>query len=205
VWASSGDENDKESVVSAYPLFLRLEGRSVLVVGGGPVAVEKAKALVSAGARVRVVAPEVDVALGELFGSDVEQRAFRPSDVDDAWLVVAAAPPEVNRAVRAAADARRVFVVAVDDVEHCSAIGAAAFERGGITVALSSDGRAPALVALLRRALDSLLPADLAAWSRIAAEARPAWKAAGVPIAERRPLLLRALVALYARESREAA
>jgi len=180
----------------AFPLFLRLAGRRVLVVGGGRVALDKARALQLAGARVRVVAPEVHEGISEV-AEVVETRAFTDADVGDAWLVVAAATPEVNRAVRRVADEKRVFVVAVDDVESCSAIGAAELRRGGLTVAISSDGRAPALVALLRRALERIIPEDVARWVEVAETSREAWKAAKIPFADRRPLLLRALDALY--------
>lgn len=181
-----------------YPLFLRFDNRLVLLVGGGDVAREKAEALHAAGARLRVVAPYVHPGLLPL-AATFERRPFAPGDVDGAWLVVAAATPAVNRAVKLAADARRVFVIAVDDVASCSAIGAAQLHRGGLSVAISSDGRAPALVALLCRALEELLPDDAAAWVTLAEEARARWKANAVPLAERRPLLLRVLNAMYAR------
>ena len=181
---------------AAFPLFLRLEGRRVLVVGGGQVALEKALALRAAGASLFVVAPEVHADLATMADS-VAVRPYADRDLDDVWLVVAAATSEVNRAVKVGADARRLFVVAVDDPENGSAIGAAQLRRGGITVALSSDGRAPALVALLRRALEQVIPEDVHAWLSLAEEARGTWKRVGVPIAERRPLLLRALNALY--------
>ena len=171
--------------VSAHPIFLRLEGKTVLVVGAGPVANEKAARFASAGAVVRQVAPE-------------RNHAFRDDDLDGAWLAVAAATPEVNRAVRAAADARRVFTIAVDDVASCTAFGAAHLERGGITIALSSDGRAPALVALLRQALDAIVPDDVERWRALAEQARAEHRAASVPFAARRPLLFRVLEALYA-------
>jgi siroheme synthase-like protein len=181
---------------SSYPLFLRLEGRRVLVVGGGAVALEKARALHAARARVRVVAPDVHA---DLLGvaDEIETRGFEEADLEDAWLVVAAAPPDVNRAVGLAAARRHLFVVAVDDVANCTAIGAAELRRGGLTLAISSDGRAPALVALLRRALERVIPEDVSRWVDVAARSRSAWKSAGVPIAERRPLLLAALNALY--------
>jgi len=180
----------------AFPLFLRLAGRRVLVVGGGTVALEKARALRLAGARVRVVAPEVHAELSEV-AAVIERRAFIDADVEDAWLVIAAATPEVNRAVGLASAERRIFVVAVDDLENCTAIGAAQLRRGGLTLAISSDGRAPALVALLRRALERVIPEEVSRWVELAERSRGAWKAARVPFEERRPLLLRALNALY--------
>jgi siroheme synthase-like protein len=184
-----------------YPLFLQLEGRPVLVVGGGPVATEKGLALVEAGARVRVVAPVVGDALAAA-ASEVQRRAFTETDADDVWLVLSAAPPEVNRAVRAAADARRIFCLAVDDVESCTAIGAARLRRGALTIAISSGGAAPALVALVRRALDALLPEDLGAWEAVAMRTRAEWKRENLPFAERRPRLLQALNDLYADDAR---
>lgn len=184
----------------AWPVFLRLSGRAVLVVGGGPVALEKARSLEAAGAHVRVVAPEV---VGELaaLAVSVERRGFVARDLDGAWLTVAAATPEVNRAVKEAGDARCHFVIAVDDVAHCSAFGAARIHRGGLTVAISSDGRAPALVSLLREALEALLVDDVGSWVTLAERVRVSWKAAAPPLASRKPLLLSALNALYPRSS----
>lgn len=179
-----------------YPLFLKLEGRRVVVVGGGPVATSKAEELASHGADVHVVSPETTPVLAALARSVTHER-FSAEHLEGAFLVVAAAPPAVNREVKAAADARAVFVVAVDDVESCSAFGAARLVRGGITIALSSSGAAPALVALLRRGIEAVLPDDLDAWREIAERARADWKGSGVPIAARRRLLLDALLARY--------
>ncbi len=184
------------------PLFLKLAGRRVLLVGGGPVALEKAELLLRAGARVEVVAPEVVPALREL-GLPIAERPFAPPDVHGAWFVVAAATPEVNRAVRRACDAQARFVVAVDDVESATAFGAARVERGGVTFAISTAGHAPALVRLLREALESVLPPELDGWLELAKVERARWKAAQVPFADRRGLLFRALEKVYgARDAR---
>ena len=104
--------------------------------------------------------------------------------------MVAAATPEVNRGVAAAAESQRLFVLAVDDPSAASAYGAGALRRGGVTVAVSTDGRAPALAGLLREGLEAVLPEDLETWTAEAERQRAAWRAAGVPMAERRPLLL---------------
>jgi uroporphyrin-III C-methyltransferase / precorrin-2 dehydrogenase / sirohydrochlorin ferrochelatase len=184
-----------------FPLFLKLAGRDVLVVGGGPVGTGKARALVEAGARVTVVAPALSPELRALAGAGtlaVAERAFEVRDLEGAWLVVAAATPDVNRAVATAAEARRVFVLAVDDPASASAYGAAVVRRGGVTLAVSTDGRAPALAGLLREGLEAVLPDDLDSWTAAAARERRAWRDAGVPMAERRPLLLDALNRLYA-------
>ncbi len=183
-----------------YPLFLKLAGRKVLVVGGGPVALGKVRALLEAGAAVTVVAPEAGpelAALAEAGNIFLDRRCFEARDLGGSWLVVAAAPPEVNRSVAAAAESQRLFVLAVDDTSAASAYGAGTLRRGGVTVAVSTNGRAPALAGLLREGLEAVLPADLEGWTAEAERQRAAWRAARVPMAERRPLLLEALNRLY--------
>ena len=107
-----------------FPTFLKLKGRRVLLVGGGPVAAGKLRGLLEAGADVSVVAPAI---LLEIAAAPVNtaMRRFQPSDLDGVSFVVAAAPPDVNREVAAAAHARGIFVNAVDDVESASAYAGA--------------------------------------------------------------------------------
>jgi uroporphyrin-III C-methyltransferase/precorrin-2 dehydrogenase/sirohydrochlorin ferrochelatase len=178
------------------PIFLHLHGRRVVLIGAGPVGASKLSQLLAAGADVRVVAPDVhaDVAAAPV---TIARRAFQPSDLDDAWLVVAAATPEVNRQVAQAAEARRIFVNAVDDPPNASAYLGGVVRRSGVTVAISTSGEAPAIAGLLREGLDALLPADLAAWMDVARDARAGWRRDGVPMEQRRPLLLEALNRLY--------
>jgi uroporphyrin-III C-methyltransferase/precorrin-2 dehydrogenase/sirohydrochlorin ferrochelatase len=178
------------------PLFVNLAGRDVTVVGGGAMGAQRARQLAEAGARVTVVAPEVreDAAAA---AAVVVRRPFRPEDLDGAWLAVAAATPEVNREVAAAAEARRILVNAVDDPQNATAYMAGVIRRGGATVAISTGGRAPALAGLLREALDAVLPRELGRWVDVAEAERPSWKRDRVPLATRRPLLLRKLAALY--------
>jgi len=192
---------DKDDVQALFPLFLKLAGRPALLVGGGPIALGKARALADADAVVTVVAPDVGGDLTDLAaarGWAVHRRAFAAGDLDGAWLAIAAAPGEVNRAVAAAAEPRRIFVVAVDDPPAASAYGAGVVRRAGVTLAVSTAGRAPALAGLLREGLEAVLPEELDAWVAEAARARAEWRAAGVPMAERRPRLLAALNRLYA-------
>ena len=183
-----------------YPLFLKLVGRKVLVVGGGPVAAAKVASLREAGAEITLVAPEVEPALADLAAAgkiSLARRSFDAADLGGAWLVVAAATPDVNRVVAAAAESLRLFVLAVDDPEAASAYGAGTLRRGGVTVAVSTNGRAPALAGLLREGLEALLPQDLEAWTAQAESQRAAWRAEKVPMGDRRPLLLQALNRIY--------
>jgi len=184
------------------PLFVNLAGRRVVLVGGGPLASSKLAQLLAAGADVFVVAPAVQEDIVEA-GVTLARRAFAASDLDGAWLVVAAATPEVNRRVAEAAAARRVFVNAVDDPANATAFLSGVVRRGGVTLAVSTSGEAPGLTALLREALEAVLPRDLGAWVREARRQRTAWKRDGVAMSARRPLLLEALNRLYEGRSRD--
>jgi uroporphyrin-III C-methyltransferase/precorrin-2 dehydrogenase/sirohydrochlorin ferrochelatase len=187
-----------------FPVFLKLDGRRVLLVGGGRVAAGKLRALLDARANVTVVAP---VIAPEIASAPVStaRRAFQAGDLDGVCYVVAAAPREVNAEVAREAGARGLFVNAVDDVENASAFAGAVLRRSGVIVAVSTDGHAPALAGLLREGLDALLPDDLDEWMTCARDARRRWLADGVPMELRRPLLLDALMALYPRLSAVAA
>lgn len=182
------------------PLFVKLAGRSAVVVGGGAMATQRVRQLVEAGARVKVVAPVIRDEAAAL-ATAAHRRPFREDDLDGAWFVVAAATPEVNRAVASAAEARRIFVNAVDDPAHATAFTGGVVRRGTAIVAISTGGRAPALAGLLREAIDAFLPARLQDWVTAAEVERPRWKRDAVPLPERRPLLLRKLNQLYADES----
>jgi uroporphyrin-III C-methyltransferase/precorrin-2 dehydrogenase/sirohydrochlorin ferrochelatase len=179
-----------------YPVFLKLAGRRVVLVGGGTVAAAKLEGLLAADAAVTVVAPQIRPEL-ERPGVTLERRPFEDDDLDGAWWVVAAAPADVNRRVQQAAEARRVFVNAVDDPDHATAYLGGVVRRGDVAVAISTGGRAPGLAGLLREAIEALLPTDLDAWVAAAEDARRQWKQAGVPMEQRRPLLLETLIKLY--------
>jgi uroporphyrin-III C-methyltransferase/precorrin-2 dehydrogenase/sirohydrochlorin ferrochelatase len=179
-----------------FPAFLDLTAKKVVVVGGGGVAVGKVEGLLRAGAAVTVVAPEVRPQI-EGLGVEVVRRPFEASDLDGAWWVVAAAPPDVNGQVKAAGDARRVFVNAVDDPDHASAYLGGVVRRAGVTIAVSTNGRAPALAGLLREAIDAWLPMDLDRWMSAADGIRAEWRRVGVPMEDRRPQLLDVLNELY--------
>jgi siroheme synthase-like protein len=178
---------------SLYPLFLKLEGRTVLVVGAGAVGERKVLSLLAAHARVRVVAPDATPALQRLVGEGaIEWRArpFEDPDLDGVFLVVAATrDAAVQRRVAAAAEAARTFVVAVDDPSHASAYSGAVVERPPFTVAISSSGAAPALTRLLREVIEQVLPGET--WVEHATRLRARWLSQGTPIADRFAELLR--------------
>jgi len=178
------------------PLFLDLRGRAVVVVGGGAVAASKVEALLRAGARVHLIAPEIRAQI-ERPGITLSRRGFVPSDLDGAWLAVGAATPEVNQQVARAAEERQVWLNAVDDPSAASAFAGGVLEKGGVTIAVSTSGEAPALAGLLREALEAVIPDEIEGWIARARQERRRWRADGVPFGRRRPLLLQALNRLY--------
>ena len=180
-----------------FPVFLRLQGRKVVVVGGGKVAAAKLSGLVATGARLTVVAPDVTPEITGTPGVVVVMRGFVPSDLDGAWFVIAAATPDVNRAVAIVAEERQIFVNAVDDRHHASAYTGGVFRRGGVTITVSTEGQAPALAGLLREALEAVVPEEIETWVLAARTLRQQQRVDGVAMANRRPLLLQALNRLY--------
>jgi siroheme synthase-like protein len=88
-------------------------------------------------------------------------------------------------------------VNAVDDKTTATAYLGGVVRRGGVTVAISTNGDAPAMAGLLREALEDILPEDLDRWLDLARTTRREWLATGAPMTERRPLLLRALIERY--------
>ena len=135
----------------SYPAGLRLQGRRVVVVGGGAVAQRRVPPLIDAGADVLLVAPEVTPAL-EGMGAEItiELRPFVDGDLDGAWYVIAATDvPEVNAAVGRAAEERRIFCVRSDDAEEATAWTPAVGRHGSATIAVLGN-REPRQSAALR-------------------------------------------------------
>ena len=175
------------SAPELFPLFLRLEGRRVLVVGGGTVGERKVRELLAAGAEVVIVATKPTAWLAAAAKNNkvmLHRRAFAPRDLVGAWLVIAATnDPRVNGRVARAAERRHVFVNAVDDPERCSALFGAIVRRDPFTIAISSRGEAPALSRLLREVLAQVLPDER--WVERARALRARWKTRGTPMASR--------------------
>jgi uroporphyrin-III C-methyltransferase / precorrin-2 dehydrogenase / sirohydrochlorin ferrochelatase len=152
------------------PVFLRVDGKPVIVVGGGEVALRKAQWLLKAGARVTVVAPELQQELARYaVNAQLSHLAarFSAAHLDGAVAVVAATDvPEVNAAVSAAAQARNIPVNVVDDPELSTFIFPAIIDRSPLIVAVSSAGHAPVLARSVREQIEALLPARLGALAR---------------------------------------
>lgn len=140
-----------------YPVNLLLDGRPVLVVGGGKVAVGKVQGLVDAGADVTVVAPEIDAAIAAL-PVRIERRPYRSNEASGYRLVVTAVDdPAVSQQVFDDADAAGVWVNGADDPDRCSFTLPAVVRRGDLQVTVSTGGRSPALAGWLRQQLEDQL------------------------------------------------
>lgn len=169
-----------QPIDDGYPIVVRLAGRQVLVVGGGRVALRKAQGLATAGARVTVIAPEVVDELAVLPGVTVHRRRYSPGDVAGQVLVIAATDdPAVQQQVFDDGERLGVLVNSADDPDRCSFILPAVERRGPVIVAVSTQGRSPALAGHLRDLLAAALPDDLDAIVEAARARRAEIHAAG--------------------------
>lgn len=179
-----------------YPLNLLLEDRLCVVVGGGAEAALRTGNLLEAGARVLVVGEEPTPGLESLASVRlcIERRAFEDSDLEGAWLVVQATQDaELARRLGAACEQRRIFFCAVDQPENSSYAHLALVRAGSLTLAIGTEGRAPALGRRLREELSRLLTEAGAAEEVERLAALRATTAAG----ERRDVLTRAVADVH--------
>ena len=144
------------------PIFLRIAGQQVLVVGGGQVALRKVSMLLRAGATIRLVARDVEPALKKMLSDkahEVLRRPFETADMFGVNLVIAATNDEtVNRAVFNEARSRHLPVNVVDNPELCDFIFPSIVDRSPVVVAVSSSGKSPMLARLLRSRLETFIP-----------------------------------------------
>ncbi|MDH2917405.1 MAG: siroheme synthase CysG [Gallionella sp.] len=149
------------------PIFQNVKGRLCLVVGGGSVGMRKAGVLLEAGAKVRVVAPDIDEALKAQANVEVVLARFDESHLEGVALVIAATDDcGVNKQVSVLAQARNIPVNVVDDPGLCSFIMPAILDRSPLMVAFSSGGASPVLTRMMRGKLETVIPQN---YSRLAA------------------------------------
>ena len=176
-----------------YMACLDLEGESCLVVGGGPVALEKVQGLLECGARVTVVAPELVEGLAALPVEWLE-RPYESDDLDGRRLaVVATSDTRLNRRVHADAAARSLLVNVADVPELCSFILPAVHRQGSIAVAVSTGGASPALAQRLRREIAAVVRPEHAALAATLRSLRPWAKRRFPTYEERRDFFQRAV------------
>jgi precorrin-2 dehydrogenase len=162
---------------------LLVDGRRCVVVGGGRIAARKVATLLDAGAIVHVVAIDLAAEV-EQWRDDgrvtVTRRAFEPGDLDEAWLVTTATDdPAVNRAVAAAAEARRIWCNAADDPANCSFTLMSVVRQGDLVVTIGTGGRSPALATYLKDHVTQEMGPEWGELLELVAEARDRVRAAG--------------------------
>ncbi|MCE5985540.1 MULTISPECIES: siroheme synthase CysG [unclassified Pseudomonas] len=172
------------------PLFHKLQGGRVLVVGGGEIALRKARLLADAGAALRVVAPDVDgqlAALAREGGGEVLVRGYQAADLVGCRLVIAATDdPGLNAQVSADAQALSLPVNVVDAPALCTVIFPAIVDRSPLVVAVSSGGDAPVLARLIRAKLEAWIPSAYGELAGLAARFRDKVKALYPDVNQRR-------------------
>ena len=185
------------SVTSAslFPMFLKLEGRSCLVLGAGSVGEQKVRSLLDCGAQIRVIAPSASAAVKEWAQSGIVtwlDRPFESTDLDRIYLVVAATSDvEVNHAIYREAQARGILCNVVDDPPYCDFYYAALVRRGQLQIAISTAGLSPALAQRIRKQLEEEFPEEYGHWLEELGSRRAALFQAGGDPEERRQLLHR--------------
>lgn len=158
--------------MALFPLFANLEGRPVLVVGGGEIAARKIHLLQNAGAIIKVVAKRVNATIDELAQQgqlQVRLGAYEESDLNNIWLVVAATDDlDLNTQIAAHADARRLFSNVVDNAGLSSFQVPAIVDRSPVTIAISSSGAAPMVARRVRAQIETMVDHSIGAIAELA-------------------------------------
>lgn len=167
--------------MALLPIFLDVNDKPCLVVGGGDTAVRKIASLCRAGAKVRVISPQLDERLDELASTDTIEhlgRVFSDDDLDGSYLVIAATDDRaVNQRVSQLARERAIPVNVVDEPRECSFIMPSVIDRSPVVVAISTSTASPVLARLLRSRLESMIPAGYGRLGELCGRYRGAVKA----------------------------
>lgn len=156
------------TAASLFPMFLKLEGRSCLVLGAGSVGEQKIRSLLDCGAQIGVVAPQATTRVKEWAKEGFLQwvpRQYESSDLNGIYLVVAAtSDTEVNHAIYREAQARGILCNVVDDPPYCDFYYGALVRRGQLQIAISTNGLSPALAQRIRKQLEREFSAAYGDW-----------------------------------------
>ena len=174
-------------VMSAYyPVFLDLNGRSCVIIGGGEVAERKIKGLRECHARVTVISPEVTPGIEEMAGRDELEwipREYVEGDLRGAFLAIAATDrQEVNKAIAGEAETESVILNVVDNAPLCTFIAPSVLKRGEVTIAISTGGASPALARKLRESLEHSEVLGYASLAGVLSSARKEIKRRGIDV-----------------------
>lgn len=179
--------------MSLFPMFVKLAGRRVVVVGGGEIATGKMDGLLRADARVVVISPAINSQISSLVREgkvEWREKEFAAEDLQEAFLVVAATSvPSLNESVYRAAAARGLLCNAVDDTENCHFYYGSIVQRGDLQIAISTNGKSPALAQRLRKELESQFGPEYESWLEWLGAAREVLRASGAPQGQNKEVL----------------
>ena len=144
-----------------YPVYIQLQERPCVVIGGGKIAEGKVQGLLTAGAKVKVISPDLTSYLRTLSKENAIEhieRTYQTGDLTGAFMVICATDQiEINHKVWQEASANRQLVNVVDDTPRCNFIAPAILRKGDLTLAISTAGKAPALAVRLKERLQEQL------------------------------------------------
>lgn len=179
--------------MTMFPMFMKLEGRSCLVVGAGTIGEPKIRSLIEAGASTRVIALNATTAVAEWAraGSITwEARTFKVADLEDVFMVIAATNSrELNATIFNEARRRNILCNVVDDPEYCDFYYPAVVRRGDLQLAISTNGKSPALAQRIRRELEIEFGPEYGDWLERLGRIRQELFASSIDPEERRRLL----------------
>jgi uroporphyrin-III C-methyltransferase len=156
------------SEAALFPLFLKLAGKRCLVVGAGPIGLEKVESLLRCGAMVQVIAPQAVEPIQQLHRDETIEwlaRPYSPADATGRDLIIAATNDRnVNQSVFADAHRLSILCNTADDPRLCDFFFGSIVQRDALQIAISTAGQSPAVAQRLRREIDAALPQDLGVW-----------------------------------------
>jgi precorrin-2 dehydrogenase len=160
-----------------FPIFLKLDGRKALVVGGGEIATLRVKQLIRAKALVTVIAPNVSPeleAFAEASAITLHRREFCRADLNAAYFLLIGATDHAatQEALADEGERRGLLYNVVDRPEHCNFYTPAVVERGDLKIAICTDGQSPVLSGRLRRELEEALPDSTGEFTALLGELR---------------------------------
>lgn len=173
-----------------FPIFLKLQNRPCLVVGGGDVATRKTEQLLKADAKVTVIAPKINAVLNK-FAEDKQitflERGYEQTDIELMELVIAATDDsDLNNKIAGHAKSKQIMINVVDNPDAGTFIMPSVIDRSPVMIAVSTGGASPVLARLLRARLETLIPANYGKLASLISRFRETVKGKFPSIKERR-------------------
>ncbi len=169
-----------------YPIFLNIQGKPCVVIGGGAVALRKTNSLLECRAKVTVISPTIHPEISQLSGERIirlVKRDYRTGDLKNAMIaIVCTNSKKINRKVADEARKAGILVNVSDDMEQSDFIVPSFFRRGDLTVAVSTSGLSPALAKKIRATLEKSFGEEYASLLSLVGEVRAEIKKEGVAV-----------------------